>query len=286
MPLWCRLRLTWSTFRFRSRDACMTKLGIMTDENTTSQQTQPTEAATEAAAETATDTDAQQQDQGAQSAAESAAPVDFEPLTATYERLRHSTDPAELSEFARRPLPDRADQAAFSRATALLEAVAGNPHTPVADRVFLADTMPFPNVLVKLSEDPEPSVRQAVAANGDDKNWLVGRLTKDPVPAVRDTALKNKRTSWKMRVGADVSVRPLEAAVLQKSSANSDAAAHLTVGADAGHSRSRRRSVTDVGLPLAGTHRPGRMHRFYGILRQICNFPTGRCGHRPLQTNA
>ena len=47
----------------------MTKLGIMTDENTTSQQTQPTEAATEAAAETATDTDAQQQDQGAQSAA-------------------------------------------------------------------------------------------------------------------------------------------------------------------------------------------------------------------------
>ena len=85
--------------------------------------------------------------------------MDFEPLTATYERLRHSTDPAELSEFARRPLPDRADQAAFSRATALLEAVAGNPHTPVADRVFLADTMPFPNVLVKLSEDPEPSVK-------------------------------------------------------------------------------------------------------------------------------
>ena len=43
-------------------------------------------------------------------------------------------------------------------------------------------------------------MRQAVAANGDDKNWLVGRLTKDPVPAVRDTALKNKRTSWKMRL--------------------------------------------------------------------------------------
>ena len=33
-------------------------------------------------------------------------PSDFEPLTATYERLRHSTDAAELSEFARRPLPD------------------------------------------------------------------------------------------------------------------------------------------------------------------------------------
>ena len=80
--------------------------------------------------------------------------ADFEPLTATYERLRHSTDPAELSEFARRPLPDRSDQAAFSRATALLEAVAGNPHTPVEDRVFLASTMPFPNVPVKLSTDP------------------------------------------------------------------------------------------------------------------------------------
>ena len=62
--------------------------------------------------------------------------VDFEPLTATYERLRHSTDSAALSEFARRPLPDRSDQAAFSRATALLEAVAGNAHTPVEDRVL------------------------------------------------------------------------------------------------------------------------------------------------------
>ncbi|KFI92635.1 leucine rich repeat variant [Bifidobacterium saguini DSM 23967] len=124
----------------------------------------------------------------------------FEPLTVAYERLRHSTDSAELSEFARRPLPDRSNQAAFSRATALLEAVAGNRHTPVEDRVFLATTMPFPNVLVKLSEDPEASVRQAVASNEDDKNWLVGRLTKDPVPAVRDHALRNKRTSWKMRL--------------------------------------------------------------------------------------
>ncbi|NMM97099.1 AbrB family transcriptional regulator [Bifidobacterium scaligerum] len=132
---------------------------------------------------------------------ESAEPQsDFEPLTVTYEHLRHSTDAAELSEFARRPLPDRADQAAFSRATALLEAVAGNPNTPVADRVFLGTEMPFPNVLVKLSEDPDASVRQAVAANEDSKNWLVGRLTKDPVPQVRDTALKNKRTSWKMRL--------------------------------------------------------------------------------------
>lgn len=125
---------------------------------------------------------------------------DFEPLTVTYERLRHSTDSAELSEFARRPLPDRDDQVAFSRATALLEAVGGNPNTPLEDRVFLAETMPFPNVLVKLAKDPEASVRKAVAGNTDDKNWLVGRLTKDPVPEVRDAALRNKRTSWKMRL--------------------------------------------------------------------------------------
>jgi len=39
-----------------------------------------------------------------------------------------------------------------------------------------------------------------VAANEDDKNWLVGRLTKDPIPEVRDAALRNKRTSWKMRL--------------------------------------------------------------------------------------
>lgn len=121
-------------------------------------------------------------------------------LTETYERLRHSTDEAELHEFARRPLPDRADQAAFSRATALLEAVAGNQHTPVEDRVFLAQTMPFPNVLVKLSVDEAVDVRRAVAANTDAKNWLVGRLTKDSDASVRDEALRNKQTSWKMRM--------------------------------------------------------------------------------------
>lgn len=139
-------------------------------------------------------------DNAAQSSEESGLPKVFEPLTVTYERLRHSTDSAELSEFARRSLPDRSDQAGFSRATALLEAVAGNPHTPLEDRIFLAQTMPFPNVLVKLSVDESPEVRRAVAANTDDKNWLVGRLTKDADHETRTIALHNKRTSWKMRL--------------------------------------------------------------------------------------
>lgn len=124
----------------------------------------------------------------------------FEPLTNTYEELRHTTDSAELSHFAREPLPPKANQAAFSRATALLEAVAGNVNTPLEDRVFLATTMPFPNILVKLSEDADASVREAVAANPDDKNWLVGRLTKDKDAKVREAALRNPQTSWKMRL--------------------------------------------------------------------------------------
>ena len=44
-------------------------------------------------------------------------PSDFEPLTATYERLRHSTDAAELSEFARRPLPDRSEPVSYTTLT-------------------------------------------------------------------------------------------------------------------------------------------------------------------------
>ncbi|RSX54989.1 AbrB family transcriptional regulator [Bifidobacterium dolichotidis] len=136
----------------------------------------------------------------AQQNTEAEAEEDFEPLTATYERLRHSEDPEELHEFAVRELPDRGDQAAFSRATALLEAVAGNVHTPVEDRIHLAETMPFPNVLVKLSQDQDASVRKAVAANTDCKNWLVGRLTKDSELEVSSTALRNPKTSWKMRL--------------------------------------------------------------------------------------
>ncbi|WEV59923.1 AbrB family transcriptional regulator [Bifidobacterium sp. ESL0728] len=124
----------------------------------------------------------------------------FEPLTDTYEELRHTEDSAELSAAARKPLPPKANQAAFSRATALLEAVAGNQHTPLEDRIFLAETMPFPNILVKLSEDGNDDVRKAVAANTADKNWLVGRLTKDKVGKVREAALRNPQTSWKMRL--------------------------------------------------------------------------------------
>lgn len=78
--------------------------------------------------------------------------------------------------------------------------MAGNQHTPLEDRVFLAQTMPFPNVLVKLSTDEAVDVRRAVAANADAKNWLVGRLTKDGDADVRDEALRNKQTSWKMRM--------------------------------------------------------------------------------------
>ena len=123
-----------------------------------------------------------------------------ETLTTTYEHLRHSEDSQELSEEAQRPLPDREDGAAFSRATALLEAVAGNLNTPVEDRVFLATTMPFPNILVKLSTDPEAHVRAAVAGNHDVKDWLAGRLTKDKDAVVREAALVNPKTSWKMRM--------------------------------------------------------------------------------------
>ena len=45
----------------------------------------------------------------------------------------------------------------------------------------------------------------------------------------------------------------------------SNAVLKAVVGVDAGHSRSRRRSATDVDLPLAGTHRPGSLHRFTKI---------------------
>lgn len=121
-------------------------------------------------------------------------------LTATYEQLRHSTDQKELSDFAHQTLPSRDDLAEFSRVTSLLEAVAGNPNTLVEDRVFLAHSMPFPNVLVKLSADPSLEVRQEVANNNDSKTWLVARLAQDSEGVVRDAALLNPNASWKTRL--------------------------------------------------------------------------------------
>lgn len=152
---------------------------------------------------TSAETSAQTQQEAAQPG-DAAQSGEFDENSATlnemYDHLRHSVDSAELDAFASRPLPDPKDAAAFSRATALLEAVAGNLHTSVATRVALARDMKFPNILVKLSEDPDPTVRAAVAANEEDKNWLVGRLTKDPEVFVREAALRNKQTSWKMRM--------------------------------------------------------------------------------------
>ncbi len=91
--------------------------------------------------------------------------------TETYERLRQSTAEAELHEFARRPLPDRADQAAFSRATALLEAVAGNQHTPLEDRVFLEAELhefarrPLPDRADQAAFSRATALLEAVAGN-------------------------------------------------------------------------------------------------------------------------
>ena len=149
-------------------------------------------------------------------------PSDFEPLTATYERLRHSTDAAELSEFARRPLPDRSEQAAFSRATALLEAVAGNAHTPLEDRVFLAETMPFPNILVKLSTDESVEVRKAVAGNANDKNWLVGRMPAKSssrvaaIPWSRSTAASCAPHIWCFRQIFPRGITPLKSPLVAR----------------------------------------------------------------------
>ncbi len=122
-------------------------------------------------------------------------------LTATYERLRHSTDPAELSEFARRPLPDRADQAAFSRATATFGGCGRQPAHPGGRSCVPRRHHAVPERIGQNS--PKTRIVRASSRGrqrGRQEIGLVGRLTKDPVPAVRDTALKNKRTSWKMRL--------------------------------------------------------------------------------------
>ncbi|WP_018143407.1 hypothetical protein [Alloscardovia criceti] len=126
--------------------------------------------------------------------------TDQDSLTTEYEFLRHTEDAEELTRRCHTPLPDPSDAAAFSRATALLEAVAGNLHTPEEDRIYLATHMPYPNILVKLSTDPSAQVRAAVASNTDSKDWLVGRLTKDEDAEVRAQALMNPVTTWRMRM--------------------------------------------------------------------------------------
>ena len=79
-----------------------------------------------------------------------------------------------------------------------------------------------------------------------------------------------EKTAKQMQlVGAGLCSARQDTPNYRKSSANPYALTRLAVEADAGHSRSRRRSVTDVGLPLAGTHRPGRTHHFYWNLRRI-----------------
>jgi len=52
--------------------------------------------------------------------------------------------------------------------------------------------------------------------------------------------------------------------------------------------RSKAADCQICAAPCRGRclHRPGRMHQFYGNLRRIRGCPTGRCGHRPLQSNA
>ena len=106
----------------------------------------------------------------------------------------------------------------------------------------------------------------------------------DPGNSLIDQTKPSQTTAKQMQlVGAGLCSARQDTLNYRKSSANPYALTRLAVEADAGHSRSRRRSVTDVGLPLAGTHRPGRMHRFYGNLRRICNFSMGRQSRRPLQ---
>ena len=119
--------------------------------------------------------------------------AETESLSAEYEFLRHTEDAAELSKRCHTPLPDVSDAAAFSRATALLEAVAGNMHTPLEDRIFLAQTMPYPNILVKLSTDPEASVREAVAQNPNVDDETLRVLVADNVPDVAVAARETQQ---------------------------------------------------------------------------------------------
>ena len=84
------------------------------------------------------------------------------------------------------------------------------------------------------------------------------------------THLLRMRRWCKFFVGAGDSVHPVRFS-------------HKFVGADGERSRQRRRSATDAAHPLWVHIGPRSAHRFYENLRRIRRFPTGRCGHRPLQ---
>lgn len=123
--------------------------------------------------------------------------------TDEYERIRHSTDAEELSRIARGGLKkEEVGEEEFAVRSALLEAVAANPATSKEDRLYLASSSSFPNILVRLSADEDFEVRKAVAANPASKNWLISKLAKDKEAQVRETALKNPNSSWKIKLDA------------------------------------------------------------------------------------
>lgn len=124
-------------------------------------------------------------------------------LTDEYERIRHSTDSEELSKLAREELKkEEVGEEEFAIRSALLEAVAANKATPKEDRVYMACSSSFPNILVRLSTDEERDVRKAVAANKSSKNWLLSKLAKDEDEEVREEAIKNPNSSWKAKLDA------------------------------------------------------------------------------------
>ncbi|MBR4399583.1 MAG: AbrB family transcriptional regulator [Aeriscardovia sp.] len=124
-------------------------------------------------------------------------------LTDEYERIRHSGDSEELSRIARESLKkEEVGEEEFAVRSALLEAVAANPATPKEDRLYLALSSSFPNILVRLSSDGDFEVREAVAANPASKNWLLSKLAKDEEARVREAALENPNSSWKAKLDA------------------------------------------------------------------------------------
>ena len=124
-------------------------------------------------------------------------------LTDEYERIRHSSDSEELSRIARESLKkEEVGEEEFAIRSALLEAVAANPATPKEDRIYLASSSSFPNILVRLSTDKDFEVRMAVAANPASKNWLLSKLAGDEEEKVQEAALKNPNSSWKAKLDA------------------------------------------------------------------------------------